>query len=46
MDARCYRGGKGRTKLNPLKLTLKDVLGGVMFFLLAALVVVLDLSLR
>ena len=46
MDARCYRGGKGRTKLNPLKLTLKDVLAGVMFFLLAALVVVLDLSLR
>jgi energy-coupling factor transport system permease protein len=26
MDARCYRGGKGRTKLNPLKLTVKDVL--------------------
>ncbi len=46
MDARCYRGGKGRTKLNPLKLTLKDVLAGVMLFLLAALVVVLDLSLR
>ena len=46
MDARCYRGGKGRTKLNPLKMTAKDVLAGVMFFLLAALVVVLDFSLR
>ena len=46
MDARCYRGGKGRTKLNPLKLTLKDVLCGILFTLLAVLVVVLDLSLR
>ena len=46
MDARCYRGGKGRTKLNPLHLTAKDVLAGVMFTLLAALVVVVDFSLR
>ena len=46
MDARCYRGGKGRTKLNPLHLTAKDVLAGIMFTLLAALVVVIDLSLR
>ncbi|MCR4702745.1 MAG: energy-coupling factor transporter transmembrane protein EcfT [Saccharofermentans sp.] len=46
MDARCYRGGKGRTKLNPLKMTVRDVLAGVMFTLLAALVVVIDLSLR
>ena len=46
MDARCYRGGKGRTKLNPLHLTAKDVLCGIMFTLLAALVVVIDLSLR
>ena len=46
MDARCYRGGKGRTKLNPLHLTAKDVLAGIMFTLLAALVVVIDFSLR
>ena len=46
MDARCYHGGKGRTKLNPLKLTLRDVLAGIMFTLLAVLVVVIDLSLR
>ena len=46
MDARCYRGGKGRTKLNPLKLTFRDVLIGIMFTLLAALVVVIDLFLR
>lgn len=46
MDARCYRGGDGRTKLNPLKLTVRDVLAGIMFTLLAVLVVVIDLSLR
>ncbi len=46
MDARCYRGGKGRTKLNPLRLTLRDVLAGILFFLLAVLVVVIDFSLR
>ncbi|MBR3142239.1 MAG: energy-coupling factor transporter transmembrane protein EcfT [Clostridiales bacterium] len=46
MDARCYRGGKGRTKLNPLNLTLKDVLTGILFTLLAALVVFVDISLR
>ena len=26
MDARCYNGGEGRTKLNPLKITGKDVI--------------------
>ena len=46
MDARCYRGGKGRTKLNPLKLKARDVLAGILFTLLAALVVVVDFSLR
>ena len=46
MDARCYHGGKGRTKLNPLKLTLRDVLTCIVFTLLAVLVVIIDLSLR
>lgn len=46
MDARCYRGGKGRTKLNPLKMTPRDVLTGIFFALLALLVVVIDFSLR
>ena len=46
MDARCYHGGKGRTKLNPLKLTARDVLAGIMFTLLAVLIVVIDLPLR
>ena len=26
MEARCYRGGAGRTRLNPLNLTRRDVL--------------------
>jgi energy-coupling factor transport system permease protein len=46
MDARCYSGGKGRTKLNPLKLTLTDVLTGLFLGLCAVLLVVIDLSLR
>ena len=46
MDARCYRGGEGRTKLNPLKMTLQDVLIGLFLGLCAVLLVVIDLSLR
>lgn len=46
MDARCYRGGKGRTKLNPLKLTPRDVITGIILGLLAAGVVFIDFSLR
>lgn len=37
MEARCYRGSQGRTKLNPLKLELKDIgifLVSVGFFIL------------
>ena len=29
MDARCYRGGKGRTKLTPLIYDVDDVIGYV-----------------
>lgn len=46
MDARCYKGGEGRTKLNPLKMTVRDVLAGIMFTLLAVLVVTIEFSLR
>ncbi len=46
MDARCYKGGEGRTKLNPLKMTARDILAGIMFTLLAALVVAIEFSLR
>lgn len=32
MDARCYRGGDNRTKLNPLKITGKDIAVFAAFF--------------
>lgn len=38
MDARCYRGGEGRTKLNPLKITKKDIVVAVFLALGAALI--------
>jgi energy-coupling factor transport system permease protein len=34
MDARCYRGGEGRTKLHPLKMRPSDL---VWFFILLVL---------
>lgn len=38
MDARCYTGGKGRSKLNPLKYKVQDYIGyiGLLIFLLIA----------
>lgn len=41
MDARCYTGGKGRTKLKPLVYDMRDVIG----YVLALLVVVLGVCL-
>lgn len=38
MEARCYRGGEGRTRLNPLRLQTKDVL--TLFLVSAYLVAV------
>ncbi len=38
MDARCYRGGEGRTKLNPLRIVPADILTG--FLLLAGAAVI------
>lgn len=46
MDARCYRGGDGRTKLNPLKIRGIDILVGLFLTVCAAGLVVMDLSLR
>lgn len=42
MDARCYRGGEGRTKLNPLRIVKKDVLIAVILTLGAGLVIVAE----
>lgn len=46
MDARCYRGGAGRTKLNPLKLCTNDIVIGVILAVIAVGMVVLDRFLR
>ena len=46
MDARCYRGGDGRTKLNPLKITFRDVVIAVVFTVGAAVPVVVDFLIR
>ena len=46
MDARCYRGGEGRTKLNPLKIKSVDILVGLFLTVCAAGLVVMDLTLR
>lgn len=46
MDARCYRGGEGRTKLNPLKLRSSDILIGLIMVLTASGIIVLDRILR
>ena len=46
MDARCYRGGAGRTKLNPLKIRSIDVIVGLFLTVCAAGLVVMDLTLR
>ena len=42
MDARCYRGGEGRTKLNPLKLTRADALIALILTLGAAFILAAD----
>ena len=41
MEARCYRGGEGRTKLHPLKYAMRDAIAYVVLLLyLTAIVVV------
>jgi energy-coupling factor transport system permease protein len=46
MDARCYKGGEGRTKRNPLRINGTDVLVGLFLTACAAGLVVMDLTLR
>ncbi|MCR5686406.1 MAG: energy-coupling factor transporter transmembrane protein EcfT [Lachnospiraceae bacterium] len=41
MESRCYRGGEGRTKLNPLKYAMRDYAAhGVLLAYLAAIIAV------
>ena len=39
MDARCYRGGSNRTKLNPLKITGRDIAVFILFLTGAAILI-------
>lgn len=39
MEARCYRGGKGRTKMKPLKYKLRDYLAFLLFVVYIAAIV-------
>lgn len=42
MDARCYRGGDGRTKLNPLKITGSDILWGAVLLAGAGIIIAVN----
>ena len=42
MEARCYRGGTGRTKMNPLHYHRRDLYAAGALALLAAIVVLLN----
>ena len=39
MEARCYRGGKGRTKMKPLKYSKKDGLAYIILFAYLGLII-------
>ena len=41
MEARCYRGGEGRTKLHPLVFERRDYIGLVLIFVMTAVFIVL-----
>ncbi|MBR1796770.1 MAG: energy-coupling factor transporter transmembrane protein EcfT [Clostridiales bacterium] len=45
MDARCYRGGNMRTKLNPLRITGSDILVFIAFLMGAALLILTEVLL-
>lgn len=43
MDARCYRGGTGRTKMNPLKYEKRDIFGYIWILIFIAVMIVIKL---
>ena len=43
MEARCYHGGEGRTKMKPLKYYRRDYIGYLMLLVFIAAVVVLNI---
>lgn len=44
MEARCYRGGEGRTKMKPLKYASRDKIAYAVFAVYAALVFILKVA--
>ncbi len=46
MEARCYRGGEGRTKMKPLKYASRDVFAYLALILYVAAIVVLNIYTR
>ena len=44
MEARCYRGGEGRTKMKPLKYARRDKIAYAVFVVYAALVLILRMA--
>ncbi len=42
MESRCYRGGKGRTKMKQMKITSLDMISIVLFFVIAASVITVN----
>ena len=44
MEARCYRGGEGRTKMKPLKYASRDKIAYAVFAVYAALVFILRVA--
>ena len=42
MDARCYRGGAGRTRMNQLKYTRRDLIAALVVLALFAAVILLN----
>lgn len=43
MEARCYRGGEGRTKMKPLKYKMRDVMAYIIIVLYLACVIALGI---
>jgi len=43
MEARCYRGGEGRTKMKPLKYAKRDFIGYIVIMLYVVAIVVLGI---
>ena len=46
MEARCYRGGEGRTKMKPLKYKKRDAIGYLVLVLYLGIIIALRIILK